>query len=95
MSAKADTELREIHFSGHVQGVGFRATTRAVARGLAVAGYVKNLPDGRVELVAEGPQAELDRLERLVRERLGPHIDEATRDIRPATGQFHAFEIRY
>ena len=43
-----------MYFSGHVQGVGFRYTTRSVASRFAVTGYVRNLPDGRVELVAEG-----------------------------------------
>ena len=42
------------HFSGHVQGVGFRWTARRVAGGFAVTGTVENLPDGRVRLVLEG-----------------------------------------
>ena len=56
-------ELREIHYSGHVQGVGFRATAYSIASGLAVTGYVRNLPDGRVQLVAEGAANQLDLLE--------------------------------
>lgn len=95
MQPTTDSELREIHFSGHVQGVGFRATTRQLARGLAVCGYVMNLSDGRVRLMAEGTKAELDRLERLIGEHLGPNIHDTTRDVRPATGQFGGFEIRY
>jgi len=43
-----------------VQGVGFRYTTKTVATGFEITGIVKNLPDGRVELVAEGSHAELD-----------------------------------
>lgn len=46
------------HFSGHVQGVGFRYATAQVAKGFEVTGYVKNLLDGRVELEVEGPLAE-------------------------------------
>lgn len=46
------------HFSGHVQGVGFRYATSQVAKGFEVTGYVKNLLDGRVELEAEGTLAE-------------------------------------
>lgn len=42
------------HFSGHVQGVGFRYAASQVAKGFEVTGYVKNLLDGRVELEAEG-----------------------------------------
>jgi acylphosphatase len=47
-------------FSGHVQGVGFRYTAKTVATGFEVAGTIRNLADGRVELVAEGARGELD-----------------------------------
>ena len=47
-------------YSGHVQGVGFRYTTKTVATGFEITGTVRNLPDGRVELVAEGHHAELE-----------------------------------
>ncbi len=49
-----------VFFSGRVQGVGFRYTTKKVAAGFDVTGIVRNLPDGRVELIAEGSRAELD-----------------------------------
>ena len=49
-----------IFYSGHVQGVGFRYTAKTVAAGYDVTGLVRNLPDGRVELVAEGAREELD-----------------------------------
>jgi acylphosphatase len=48
-----------IFYSGRVQGVGFRYTTKTVATGFDITGIVRNLPDGRVELVAEGARAEL------------------------------------
>jgi acylphosphatase len=47
-------------YSGRVQGVGFRATVRQLACGYDVSGIVRNLPDGRVELVAEGEEKELN-----------------------------------
>ena len=49
-----------VFFAGHVQGVGFRYTAKTVAAGFELAGIIRNLPDGRVELVAEGHRAELD-----------------------------------
>jgi len=49
-----------IFYSGHVQGVGFRYTTKTVATGFEVNGTVRNLPDGRVELIAEGARTELE-----------------------------------
>lgn len=67
-------ERRRILFSGHVQGVGFRATTSWLARGFEVAGHVRNLPDGRVEVVAEGDVAELDRFTAAIQDSLGNFI---------------------
>ena len=50
----------EIFYAGRVQGVGFRYTVKTVAAGFEVAGTIRNLADGRVELVAEGLRAELE-----------------------------------
>lgn len=50
------------HVHGHVQGVGFRWWTRSRALELGLAGYAKNLADGRVLVVAEGRRAALDAL---------------------------------
>ncbi len=52
---------RRICFFGHVQGVGFRYITCSVARGFCVNGYVRNRPDGSVELVVEGESQEIQR----------------------------------
>ena len=55
-------------YSGHVQGVGFRYTAKTVAAGFEVIGTVRNLPDGRVELIAEGPREELDAFRAAIRD---------------------------
>lgn len=56
--------MRQIHifFSGQVQGVGFRAFTFQLAQILKLTGFVKNLPDGRVELLAQGKEENLQKL---------------------------------
>ena len=51
---------KTVFFSGRVQGVGFRYTAKTVATGFEITGTIRNLPDGRVELVAEGSHAELE-----------------------------------
>lgn len=58
MTAKA------IHLlvSGRVQAVGYRQACRSVARSLKIAGWVRNLPDGRVEAFAQGSPESIDRL---------------------------------
>jgi len=83
-----------IHYSGHVQGVGFRYTVKRVAMGFEVTGVVRNLPDGRVELVAEGEPAELEQFCQAVREAgLGPLIRHEAIARAPASGGFRGFEI--
>jgi acylphosphatase len=84
-----------VYYIGHVQGVGFRYTAHSIARGHQVTGFVRNLPDGRVELVAEGERREIDAFLREVKERLSNHIRDERRDISPATDEFSGFEIRH
>lgn len=63
-SRESDDLNRELHVyvSGLVQGVFFRQTTQHMARSLQVTGWVRNLPDGRVEVIAQGSPVALDRL---------------------------------
>lgn len=49
---------RQVIYSGHVQGVGFRASVKRIATGFEVTGTVKNLPDGRVELLTQSEDSE-------------------------------------
>jgi acylphosphatase len=84
-----------VRYSGHVQGVGFRYTTNSIAHSYDVTGYVRNLSDGRVELVAEGDPRAIDTFLSDVSERLGDHIRDERRDTSPATGEYAAFEIRH
>ncbi len=95
MSAEAAAERREIHYSGRVQGVGFRYTVRWVAQRFAVAGFVRNLPDGRVQLVAEGRVDEIRRFLDAVQTEMGQYIRETQENAGPASGRFQGFEIRF
>jgi acylphosphatase len=81
-----------IHYTGRVQGVGFRATCRAIASDHEVAGTVRNLPDGRVELIAQGEADQVNAYRAAVRDRLGMFIhDENARDV--AVGELTGFRI--
>jgi acylphosphatase len=88
-------ERRTIHYAGHVQGVGFRYTASSIAQSFAVQGFVQNLSDGRVMLVAEGAPAELDRYLVEVRSRLEPYIRQELTDSSAPTGEFAGFVIRH
>ena len=81
-------------YSGDVQGVGIRWTACRVAAGLAVTGYARNLPDGRVECVVEGEPDQADEFCRLLADRMAAHIRSVTRQDAPATGAFPSFGIR-
>ena len=83
----------EVFYAGRVQGVGFRANARHLARRFAVTGFVRNLPDGRVQLVAEGEAAEIERLLEAIDESMAGNIVSAPRMVLPATGEFAAFSI--
>jgi acylphosphatase len=89
------TERRTVLYTGRVQGVGFRYTTQGIARRYDVTGYVRNLPDGRVELVAEGDRNELAAFLDDIRERMRTHNRDEKIDRGPANGEFGAFEIRH
>ncbi len=82
-------------FSGHVQGVGFRYTTARLAGHRRVTGYVRNLPDGRVELVAEGSPGEIDGLIADIEEAMSGCIRDRQVARGPETGEFHGFTIRH
>jgi acylphosphatase len=81
-------------YAGNVQGVGFRYTVTTVVTGFEVTGTVGNLPDGRVELVAEGSRDELEAFRRGLRESGLRHFikDEAV-GWGEATNEFCGFEI--
>jgi len=83
-----------IFYSGHVQGVGFRFSVKSVAAGFEVTGTVRNLPDGRVELIAEGPKGELEAFQEAIREAGLKHfIRNEDVNWSEATGEFRGFEI--
>lgn len=90
-----------VKYTGHVQGVGFRYTTTNIAGRFSIAGYVQNLPDGSVRVVAEGEKAEVQEFLAAVSDQLSRHIGHEDRTESQATGEFgspkeeHTFAVRY
>ncbi len=86
---------RTMYFSGRVQGVGFRFTTEAIASRYAVTGFVRNLPDGRVEVVAEGARAEIDRFQDAIEHTMRGNIRGVDARNGPVTCEFSSFHIAF
>jgi len=86
---------RTVHYSGRVQGVGFRYSAVRVSNEYDVVGTVKNLPDGRVELVAEGSAEEVARFLAAIGVQLGRLIQDVQSTESSASGQFTSFDISF
>jgi acylphosphatase len=85
-----------VFYSGRVQGVGFRMTAEETARELGVVGWVKNLRDGRVELIAEADEAVLERFLGAIRSgSMKNFIHDVELSWGSASETFNDFEIRY
>jgi acylphosphatase len=83
-------------YSGHVQGVGFRYSVKKVATGFEVTGTVRNLDDGRVELIAEGQKPELEEFLVAIRNsEVGRFIKNEQTDWSDAKNEFRGFEIAH
>jgi acylphosphatase len=81
--------------SGHVQGVGFRFFAESQAAVEGVHGYVRNLPDGRVEVLVEGDEESVTRVERALRRGPGgARVDSVVVEAVPASGRATGFSIR-
>jgi acylphosphatase len=90
----SEQKRRDVYYRGRVQGVGFRYTAQAIAQRYPVTGFVKNLPDGRVQLVAEGEPADLDALLEDVAREMAHFIQDTQVVEAPASGGFDGFQIR-
>ena len=95
MDDAGDQVCWTVLFKGRVQGVGFRYRAEHLARSFDVAGYVRNLADGRVELVAEGTRSQVAGLVDAVEREMTGYIRDRDRQEQPPTGRPAGFSIRY
>lgn len=96
MSNDSLNDIVEMHaiVSGDVQGVGFRATTRFHASQLNLKGTVRNLPDGNVEIYAQGTRKQLDNLIELLKKEASPgHISQVDIKYTKLSHSFQGFII--
>ena len=90
----ADVHHETVFFSGHVQGVGFRFSVLQVAREFDVAGFVSNLPDGRVHVEVEGREQDVAAFIDAVQEKMHGYVRKLDRSTKRRAGQFSGFVIR-
>ena len=84
----------QILFTGHVQGVGFRWTTERIASQLPLRGFVRNLPDGRVEVVVAGSAENIQQLIDQLQDHFGSGITVIERQTLEGANEFTGFVIR-
>jgi len=84
-----------IRFTGIVQGVGFRYTTRHVANNLGLTGWVRNMNDGSVEAVAEGEEERVKQLIDSLEERFRSYINNTETTWADPTDEFTVFDVRF
>lgn len=87
-------QRREVTFSGRVQGVGFRYTTQRISSRHQVSGFVRNLPDGRVQLVVEGRSGDIDAFIGEIQHTLDANITSVDSAIMDHRAEFQDFQIR-
>lgn len=98
MKKKSAVPMSRAHvfYSGRVQGVGFRYTAESIAHRLELTGWVKNLQDGRVELVCEGPKEKIEELfASLLEGAMGRHIKKTDCRWEEPTNEFKDFRVEF
>lgn len=96
MTLKMDAKRLHAFFSGRVQGVGFRYTAQRIAEDFSVTGFIRNLPDGRVELLVEGEEKDLEVfLQKIRKSFLARYIGGVEARWLESSGEFQGFKITY
>jgi acylphosphatase len=86
---------KQIIFVGRVQGVGFRFTAYNVAKRYSLTGYVRNLLDGTVEMVAQGPSDDIDNCISDINQAFGGYVRETKIEQIPPNPQCNDFKITF
>jgi acylphosphatase len=92
---KGKPAARLVYYSGQVQGVGFRATAERIGKDFPVTGWVKNLADGRVQLLAEGPSDAIEAFLKAVRSHWKDSIKKEEAGEQPVSGKYKEFKAMF
>jgi acylphosphatase len=86
---------KHVIFKGHVQGVGFRYTANDIARGYDLTGFVRNLPDGTVELFMQGPARNVDNCLKDIQDTFSGYIRDTRVEPVPPNSRYSDFRITF
>ena len=86
---------RHVIFIGRVQGVGFRYTAHRIAHRHQLTGFVRNLPDGTVEMLAQGPDQDIDDCIQDIKEYFGDYLRETRIQEIPTDPKYMDFRIAF
>ena len=95
ISGTKDLIARKIIYAGRVQGVGFRAVTARIAAQLQLAGYVKNLQTGQVEIFVQGEKVGIDSLITLLAQKMKNNILRVDIEASLPRDDLRGFDVRY
>ena len=93
--AHTHTFFLRVLFAGRVQGVGFRWSTLTVAKDFTITGFVKNLPDGKVELIAEGEETVVRSFLEALRSKMALYVEDCQVVGERAPRRYEDFSIAY
>ena len=94
LRSKMELERREVVYSGYVQGVGFRYNAQRIVTRTELTGFVKNLNDGRVQLVLEGRTDEINAAMATIRQSMEGNIENVESTTTEYLGEYGEFQIR-
>ena len=94
-SIEMSQTAKHIVFVGRVQGVGFRFTAFHIANRYKLTGFVRNCPDGTVEMLAQGPAADIDNCIREIKESFPGYTRETKIEQVPLNAQYTDFKITF
>jgi len=86
---------RHIVFSGQVQGVGFRFTAHRIAARYSLTGFVRNLPDGNVEMLAQGAERDINHCLAEIQDNFKGYIQDTKIEPIPPHSRHTSFRIIY
>jgi len=90
-----DKVAKHIIFTGHVQGVGFRFTAQRIANRYQLTGFVRNLHDATVEMLAQGPSENIDNCIQDIKDSFAGYIRETKINEIPSDPRYNDFKITF